>query len=258
MPRWNPDRLRERLAGSELAGQVRILDEVASTNDALRDLDARVLIADRQSAGRGRRGRSWYSPAGAGLYLSIRFRCTDSPPEIPRWTLAVAEAAAAACEAHAAVRVGLKWPNDLQVANRKLGGVLAELRGTDLIVGLGLNLDHEPGQLPPELAGTATSLRIETGARMDHEAIAAEVLLRIEAVARELGRGGWPAVRSRFEGRAPDVSGTAVRVDPGGAGVPYVGTTLGLDENGALRVRRADGVTTTVYAAESVTPHTGG
>lgn len=254
MRTWNPDRLHDLLAGSIPADEVRFLAEVTSTNDALREVDARVLIADLQTGGRGRRGRSWYSPAGRGLYVSIRFEVTAPPAEVPRWTLAVAEATAAACEAHTGVAVRLKWPNDLLVDGRKLGGVLAELRSADLIVGLGLNLDHGAADFPPELANRATSLRIATGARMDREAITAAILLRIDSVARELSAGGWPAIRSRFTGRAPAVSGARVRIDPGGDASAYEGTTRGLDDHGALRVVTDGGDIVTVYAAESVTP----
>ena len=124
---------------------VRWCPEIDSTNRLAADLaragaaDGLVIGADHQTAGRGRRGRAWESPAGSGLLVSVVLR-----PVPPLVTLAAGLAAAEACEALAGVATSLKWPNDVLVGDRKLGGILSELVGDAAVVGLGLNLTWAP------------------------------------------------------------------------------------------------------------------
>jgi BirA family transcriptional regulator, biotin operon repressor / biotin---[acetyl-CoA-carboxylase] ligase len=148
-------------------GDVRWVRETASTNaDVIEAADGGaaeglVLVADHQTAGRGRLGRRWESAPGSGLLVSVLLRPSLPPSRLHLCTLAVALAAVDACEAIAAVRPGLKWPNDLVVGDRKLGGVLAETsaaggRVDAVVVGVGLNV--RAGGVPDELAGSAVSL----------------------------------------------------------------------------------------------------
>lgn len=134
---------------------IRWLAEVASTNDVLVALarggapDGLVVVADHQTAGRGRRGRTWEAPAGSSLLASVLLR-----PAPPLVTLAAGLAAADACAEVAGVEVALKWPNDLLLAGGgKLGGILAEAVGGAAVVGLGLNVDWGGAPLP---AGAAS------------------------------------------------------------------------------------------------------
>jgi BirA family biotin operon repressor/biotin-[acetyl-CoA-carboxylase] ligase len=158
---------------------------VGSTNDVVRgwlaagEPEICVARADRQTAGRGRSGRTWTAPAGRGLLVSLGFRPTWLAPDRV-WQLAatVSMAMADAAQDEAGLPVGairLKWPNDLVVAGtdgtvRKLGGVLGETDGLGTsdpraIVGVGLNADWAEADFPPELAATMTSLRAATGDR---------------------------------------------------------------------------------------------
>lgn len=178
-------------------------DEIGSTNTELLDRARRgapegvVLIADTQNAGRGRRGRRWTAPPGTSLMMSVLLRPPPGPLPPTRAslvTLAVALAAADACEQCSGVRPKLKWPNDLVIAapaehdsaghDRKLAGILAESISTQgvlsaLVVGMGLNTGWP--EVPAELEGVATSLNLASGAPVDRTVLARRLLENLEA-----------------------------------------------------------------------------
>lgn len=152
---------------SRLGAEVAYLEATASTMDDARAGAAEgrpcgsAYVAGEQSAGRGRQGRSWISAASAGLYVTYHL-CPTRTEGAPLLGLAAAVAAGEAVHAVSGLAVDLKWPNDLQVAGKKLAGILAEARpraggGLDVFVGIGINLVTAPG-LPPEVAAIATSI----------------------------------------------------------------------------------------------------
>ena len=253
----------------EVPGVAAVLacEQVDSTNDALRrraDAGAipagTVLLADTQTAGRGRLGRHWHSPRGLGLYLSWLVRPRGDVAWFPRWTLLGAVAAGAACRDVAGAVVRLKWPNDVVARGRKLGGVLADLRtsagGPELILGIGLNVEHREDDLPPELRSRATSLSILSGTIMDRADLAASVVQGLVTLGDRLERGDWDGLRERWTALAPGATSGRVRVlDRQGDRGAWTGTAAGLDERGALRVRRdRDGREVAVLDGESVVP----
>jgi BirA family biotin operon repressor/biotin-[acetyl-CoA-carboxylase] ligase len=159
--------------------------EIGSTSDRLKDLaragalEWTVVLADRQTQGRGREGRRWFSPPG-GLYLSVLVRPRESA--LPVLPLAAGVAVGEAATAHG-VHAELKWPNDVLAGGRKIGGVLCEASsgpsGVEwVVVGIGLNLLARQGDLGAELRDHATSFAIETGEAPDVEDVAADVLAR--------------------------------------------------------------------------------
>ena len=235
-----------------------VLDTTGSTNDDARRLAAEgapegtVVVAERQTAGRGRLGRAWESPKRLGLYLSVVLRPTDPPERLGRYAIAAAVGVCAACRELAGDAVVLKWPNDLLAGGRKLGGILSELRqgksGTDLVVGIGLNVDHAAEDFPESLEGRATSLAIvRNGAPIGREDAAVAVLRSFGDFLARLRAGAWPEVAERFLRYAPHATGRRVRLASG-----EVGVTSGLDESGALRVDTAGG-RMLAHASESVT-----
>jgi BirA family biotin operon repressor/biotin-[acetyl-CoA-carboxylase] ligase len=159
--------------------EVRRFEELDSTNRYLLDQaragapEGLVAVADHQTAGRGRLGRRWEAPAGAGLLVSVLLRPSLPIEELHLCTVAVALAARSACTEAAGVEPGLKWPNDLIVGERKVAGILAEAREGAVVVGIGVNVawpppDTEPTEVavPGDLA-QATSLWRESGTRID-------------------------------------------------------------------------------------------
>lgn len=262
------DLVSRGLSGTLFAGRVRTLPVVDSTNDELRRLAkagvpaGTVLIADRQTAGRGRRGRNWHSASGLGLYLSVLFRVPEQTKPFTRWTLAAAVAACEACRELGGEAVEIKWPNDLVHDRRKLGGILAELRTpaggeAELVIGAGINVGHRVEDLPPELADTATSLHLlSCDSMVQREALAVAYLRRLDGVVADLRGDRWEAIEDAFERLAPACRGASVRVRAGETTGTHeiLGVTDGLDPSGALLVRDSKGETTVVRMADAVRP----
>ncbi len=228
--------------------------EVDSTNrvaDALARAGApegTLVLADAQTAGRGRLGRSWFSPAGKSLFLSLVLR-----PEIRAdaahgyvFAAAVAVAEAASAWLPPAVPVEIKWPNDVLLAGRKASGINlpAQLEGDRvawLVLGIGVNVNLEEADFPPELRGIATSLRIAAGAPQDRAGFAEALLERLETWLDRLRADGLGPVldlyREYFRMR-----GSRVRVGGPGIAREIEGIADALAEDGALVVRTSAGL----------------
>jgi BirA family transcriptional regulator, biotin operon repressor / biotin---[acetyl-CoA-carboxylase] ligase len=165
------------LTTGALGGPLVHLYRTGSTNDRARDLAlggaprGTVVVAERQTAGRGRQGRTWTTPPGRALTLSVIVRDEAARSEL--LPLAVALAVSEACEATAAVECRVKWPNDVWIEERKVAGILIEARPLEgwAVVGIGVNVDTAEEELSGELRETATSLRIATGGPVDREAV---------------------------------------------------------------------------------------
>jgi len=221
-----------------------------------------VVIADRQTAGRGRRGRSWHSASGLGLYLSVLFRVPATAGPVTRWTLGAAVAACEACRELTGVSVGIKWPNDLFHGKRKLGGILTEMRtagdrDAELVIGVGVNVGHRVEDLPQELAGQATSLTLLTCGRMlERETLAVAYLRGLTRVDECLRDDRWDVIAGDFERLAPACRAARVKVLVRKAGSEHevYGVTCGIDPEGALLVRDAAGRMIVVRMADAVRP----
>jgi BirA family biotin operon repressor/biotin-[acetyl-CoA-carboxylase] ligase len=189
-----------------------------------------VVVAERQTAGIGRHGHSWHSAASGGLYLSIVLRLREPAPAL---TLALGLASQAALNDLAQVSVDLRWPNDLMLNERKLGGILVQAEADALIAGIGINVNQT--SLPAELSSLATSLRIETGREHSKEAL----MHRITAECLRFAALPKTEILRRFTQASGWVSGKSVIVDERIAGI-----TAGLDQNGFLLVQTATGIET--------------
>lgn len=219
-------------------------DEIESTNSEAKALalkgapEGTVVVAEAQTAGRGRLGRRWTSPAGKGLLFSVVLRPALSMNEAHLLTLVAAAAAADAIEKHVSTRVRIKWPNDLIVDDRKVGGILMEVSGEQdevdwVVVGIGLNVNTEFSELPVALRRTATSLKMAGGEAVDRSDVLATLLLCLEAHYMAAVRGGFERALSAFRERDYLVSRTiSVETRQG----PVVGRAAGIDDRGALLV----------------------
>ena len=233
---------------------------IDSTSDRARAIAASgepegtVVIADEQTAGRGRSERHWHSPPGLGLYLSVILRPDASPADAPIFGLMAAVAVCEALRDVVPVPVQIKWPNDLIVetsgVRRKLAGILAEARTTsdsirDLVIGVGVNVNHEAADFPQEITGRSTSLRILAVRQFARVTLAAEILTRLDAWYTLWNRFGNTPLLEAYAAAAVDLVGHAVRVTGGarhdGAASDPTGTTAGLSPDGALRVIPDDG-----------------
>ncbi len=206
-----------------------------------------VVVADQQTSGRGRRGHTWFSPAGFGLYVSVVLAPatarTDPARATTLLTLAVGVALAEGIEQATGLRVDLKWPNDLQVSRRKLGGILAESSGAGdrsdtVVVGYGINVQTQA--FPPELRDRATSLESELGRTIGRHHLLAETLVALSRRYEDLLAGRFDAILDAWRRLAPAASGARVEwTTNAGAST---GVTVGIDDLGALLVRIDDRV----------------
>lgn len=166
------------------------LGTVASTNDTIADRmrdgapHGTAVYADAQTAGRGRRGRRWFSPPGHNLYLSVGLRVPGVRAHVGRLPLAAGVAVAELLAADAGLRPGLKWPNDVRVEGRKIAGILCEgvsHPGLEdvVVVGIGLNLNTPPDAFPEPLRDRVTSVRAETGSPCDLPTWAAKLRTQV-------------------------------------------------------------------------------
>lgn len=205
--------------------------EVAFNLAAQGAVDRTVVVADHQTAGRGRRGRPWLDEPGAGLLASILLRPSLPVARWPLYGFVTAVAVAEALRAAAGLDARLKWPNDVLVHGRKIAGVLLETRGEPvLVIGVGVNVSQQ--EFPPDLAGLATSVALAGGRPVDRDALLDAVLVAFDCWRGRLEREGFEPVRTRWS-ELSETLGRQVRV--GAAS----GRALRLDADGALVV--ADG-----------------
>ncbi len=220
--------------------------ELDSTNRHVLDAaragaaDGLVVVADVQTAGRGRLDRTWQAPPGSSLLVSALVR---TPGDAGPVVMAAAVALAGAVDRVAGVPAMLKWPNDLVVDDRKLAGLLAERDGEALVVGAGCNVNWE--RFPDDLAGSATSCNLEAGRAVDRDEL---LVAFLEGFAAVLEQGG--GVVDEYRARLATL-GRRVRVEPV-RGDPLLGTAVDVTDDGALVVRDDTGTDHAVATADVV------
>jgi BirA family biotin operon repressor/biotin-[acetyl-CoA-carboxylase] ligase len=259
-------RYRERIDSARprlgrLVSTFEFFPTLASTNDvalerssrafaARRDAEGLVIVADEQTAGRGRRGHTWFSPPGSGLYVSVVLAPARAQVEPARaallLTLAAGVAIVEGIAAASGLRADLKWPNDLQVSRRKLAGILAEgAAGNMVVLGYGINI--APAAFPPELRDRATSLESELARRIDRGHLLVETLAALSRRYEDLLAGRFDVILDAWRALAPSAAGARVTWRTG-AGL-LSGVTAGIDDHGALLVR-VDGRIERIVAGE--------
>ncbi len=234
-----PEEVLQGLTTRVLTGPVHYFETIDSTNNYAKELAAReapegtLVIAETQTGGRGRLGREWNSPAGVGLYVSVVLRPQLPPMELPQITLTAAVAVVRAVRRVTGLAPGIKWPNDLLMHGKKLGGILTEMetesdRIRHVVIGLGLNINNP--DFPYELAGTATSLAQELGGAFSRVELLRAWLEEFEDLYERFLDQGFPQILEEWKCSAVtlgrmvtvrqgprEVSGKAVDVAPDGA-----------------------------------------
>ncbi len=249
---WSLKGLETEFVGQNLVYHPAIL----STNDEARRLaragapQGTLVITDYQTAGRGRLERRWEAPAGSSLLMSLVFRPHLAAHQVQRLTMICGLAAVDAIESQTGLQVGLKWPNDLVIGGAKLGGILTEIelegkRVDHAVVGLGLNVNLDPDQLSQDLLMVATSLSHHLGREVPRLPLLRTLLQATELRYRALEAGRLP--QAEWAGRL-DTLGQSVSVSA--LGDSFEGVAEGVNEDGALLVRRADGRLETIIAGD--------
>lgn len=233
-----------------LGRRIELFDSLPSTNreaSRLAQADVEhgtVVVADSQTAGRGRLSRTWFSPAGANLYCSIILRMKRPAEGLTEWLswlpLVSALAAAEAIEAVSSLHVSVKWPNDLLISGRKIGGVLCE-SGSGAgsipfqIIGIGLNVNVEQQDWPEELRESATSIWHEQHRTVDRNRLLAQLLLELEQCIDELAAHGTSRLALAYHQRCSTI-GQKIKATLAN-GDQCLGRAEGIGQDGALLVR---------------------
>lgn len=231
-----------------LGRRLYVYRQLDSTNLAAEALAARgapegaIVLADGQTAGRGRLGRSFYSPPGRSIYLSALLRPEVPAHEAPHFVFAAAVAVAETVAAHVGdADPEIKWPNDVLLSGRKTSGInlpVGVTRGRVdwLVLGIGLNVNLEESDLPPELRPIATSLRIATGHRLDRIDVAEDLIRRLERWVDRLRADGFERVLDAWL-KFFRMRGARVRIGGPGVAREIEGRVSGVDPDGALLLK---------------------
>ncbi|MBK5282350.1 MAG: biotin--[acetyl-CoA-carboxylase] ligase [Nitrospiraceae bacterium] len=233
-----------------LGRRIELFDCLPSTNREAAQLaqaeveHGTVVVADSQTAGRGRLSRSWFSPPGANLYCSIILRVMRPPERLTEWLswlpLISALAAAEAIEQVSSTHVSVKWPNDLLISERKVGGILCE-SGTGTrsdpfqIIGIGINVNVDHDDWPVDLRDSATSIWQERKIVVDRNRLLAQLLLELEQCLDELVLHGTNRIALAYYQRCSTI-GHKVQARLANGDV-VVGLAEGIGQDGSLRVR---------------------
>jgi len=243
-----PQMLSHRLYGTPFARRIYHFFKIDSTNAvAMRlgesgDPHGTIVLAEEQTAGRGRAGRSWTSEKSAGIYCSILLRPPIPPAHAPLLTLVAGLAARDAVAEELDVLPDIRWPNDLLVGGRKLCGILTEMHAEPdrihyAVVGIGMNVNQS--KMPDQLADIATSLRMETGKTHSRLELLIRLLRSLDRYYNQFLADGATPILRRFAEVSSYFKGKHVRITT--PTETFTGTTAGLESSGVLRVARDDG-----------------
>jgi BirA family biotin operon repressor/biotin-[acetyl-CoA-carboxylase] ligase len=231
--------------------------QVTSTNDVAKEVGKSsqetnvVIVAATQTHGRGRQGKQWVSPMG-GLWLSILLRRETSLKETAKLTIVTASAVAEAIKNVSGLETEVKWPNDVLVRGKKLGGILVETcsKGDNVdcaIIGIGVNTNIDLLAFPHDLRKSATTLEHELDCKVDNEQLLAHLLRGFDLRHTWLQQGDWGNLRREWERRAKFLGR---RVEVASFGELLVGEALGLDSSGALMIGLNGGLTKRILAGD--------
>lgn len=252
-----PSLLRRQLRKSPFGKRIHHFFKAGSTNEITFQLGqdgephGALVVAEEQTAGRGRAGRSWHSEKASGVYMSLLLRPPLSPMHAPLLTLLTGLALRDAVLDETGITPDLRWPNDLLLSGKKCGGILTEMHAEPdrihfVVVGVGINVNHE--SLPAEIGAIATSLLMATGKMHSRLQVIARLLNKLESYYNLFLTEGPAPIVMRFNEVSSFANGKRVRIStPSGS---YVAVTEGLEPHGLLRVRREDGRQDTVISGD--------
>jgi BirA family biotin operon repressor/biotin-[acetyl-CoA-carboxylase] ligase len=250
-----PKILHRRLQPGGLGKRIHHFFKIDSTNSVAMALGDQgephgtVVIAEEQTAGRGRAGHTWHSEKTNGIYMTVLLRPAISPIQAPLITMAAGLAVRDAMLEQIEIAPDLRWPNDVLLGGRKFCGILTEMNAEQdrihyVAVGIGINVNHE--RVPEALSKIATSLRIETHRAHSRVEIVTRLLRHLDSYYNRFVQEGPEAIVARFSEVSSYAKGKRVRIES--ASETYTGTTDGLEPGGLLRVRRDDGRVVPVIA----------
>ncbi len=243
---------------TEWAGHpVYFYESIGSTNVQARQLaeegapHGTLVVADKQTAGRGRRGHSWISIPGANIYFTLLLRPDFAPDRAPMLTLVMAYALARAIMRETGTEVGIKWPNDIVIDGKKACGILTEMSVEQndiqhVVIGVGINVREQ--EFAPEIAATATSLDAAAGVKVDRSKLLAAVMQAFEEDYGDFaGAQSLAPLKNSYDALLVNRDREVCVLDPAGE---YRGTARGITDTGELMVELPDGSVREVFAGE--------
>jgi BirA family biotin operon repressor/biotin-[acetyl-CoA-carboxylase] ligase len=259
-----PDILDYNTIGFSLKTQrfghcIEIYETIDSTNSRAKRLaldgaqEGTIVIADTQSAGRGRMDRKWISPAKKGLWMSIILRPPISPERAPELTVLAALATVRALEDYAELKADIKWPNDIVVNGRKICGILAEIQAEpdcvhSVVMGIGINVNMQRDDFPAQLQDFATSALIEKGKALSRRGLLLILLENLESVYYEyLKSDGLEPFLGYYKSRSATLCRNVNVIERESS---FEGYAIDIDKDGALMVRKSDGSIRKVLSAD--------
>jgi len=261
-PKLDLPAIQAALKTKVMGRKLKYVDELPSTQTAVHELvqttdatEGTLVIAESQVSGRGRMGRSWHSPKGKGIWMSFVLKPRISLQFAPQLTLLTAVALCRSIRRECAIEAGIKWPNDLLVSGKKISGILLESIAEDervkyAVCGVGLSVNLQAADYPPELLPVATSLAIQSGRTMAREPIVAAFLNEFELLYDLYHEQGFEPIRTLWEALSVTLN-RPVRVHTSQGVVQ--GTAVGLEKSGALQVQLEDGTIAAVFSGD-ITP----
>jgi BirA family transcriptional regulator, biotin operon repressor / biotin---[acetyl-CoA-carboxylase] ligase len=250
--------LLAKLKTSKLGQQLRIIARTESTQNeaavwALEGAaDGAVIIAEEQTGGRGRQGKSFHSPAGKGIWMSLILRPQIPLQFTPQLTLLSAVALCRAMRRMTEVDLGIKWPNDILYEDKKVCGILTESSAEDerlvhIIAGVGISVNLEEHDYPEELRSKVTSLKIASGKEIDRASLLAECLFELEQLYKLYVEQGFAPIRTLWEAQSVTIGRSLSVTTPNGI---VSGVAQGLDDSGALIVLGEDGCYRKIFSGD--------
>ena len=248
---WDADLTARLGSATGIVGrQLLVVEETTSTNDeaerlALKEApEGLVVLAEIQTRGRGRLGRTWHGRSGKSLLLSVLLRPAWRVAELPRLTIMGAVAVCRAVERLAAIRPAIKWPNDVMVEGRKLAGILTEMRAESyrvryVVLGIGVNVNQEAAEFPTELTGRCESLRNLTGRTWNRAEVATHLLQELDQIYERVNEGRFKEVAAEWQDRCTTL-GQWISVRSGSS--RQTGFAESIDEEGGLLLRTGQGL----------------
>ncbi|MDI3533761.1 MAG: BirA family transcriptional regulator [Thermosediminibacterales bacterium] len=251
-----PEQIKSKLNADFMGKKIFYYDTVTSTNDEAKRIaslgfdEGTVVIAEQQTGGRGRRGRCWLSPKHEGIWVSIILKPSISPVNAPKLTMLAAVSIVKAIKEVTGLSTGIKWPNDILYNNKKIVGILTELSAeidliNYIILGMGINVNTE--SFPDELKEIATSLKIETGKKVDRVKLLCRLLELFEQDYKEFLEAGFSNILNKWR-KYSITLGKKVRVI--GLDTSLEGEAVDVTDDGALIIKKPDGNTVEVLSGD--------
>lgn len=254
----SPDKIKATLETKTFGERIIFEEQLPSTQPLAHQLAQQgaeagtVVICEEQTAGRGRMQRQWSSQRGKGIWMSVILRPDVPPYEAPQFTLVAAVAIARAIEDIADIRPQIKWPNDLLIGGLKITGILTELQADPdfvnaLIMGIGINVNHQVTDFPEEIQSIATSLKIQTGKEIDRAVLVARILYYLEFYSDLYVESGFSPIKKQWEAYSctigQEIKVTTVRE-------VFYGKALSITDDGVLKVQLVNGDVKSVISAD--------